>query len=139
MSPVMVSAANGHEDCVRLLLDKQADVDAKDDGGWTALVSRSLVSFSRSLVISHTPVFFVLLTHPPITMCICVQHYAAWYGHLGVAQTLVHEGLAEIKIKDNDKATPLQLAETQNNENVALFLEEVLSGRQKQEEEEDAW
>ena len=37
VTPLMVAARGGHLDCVRLLLEFNADIETEDAEGWTAL------------------------------------------------------------------------------------------------------
>ena len=37
VTPLMAAARGGHLDCVRLLLENNADVETEDAQGWTAL------------------------------------------------------------------------------------------------------
>lgn len=48
-TPLMLSVLNGHTDCVYLLLNKGANVDAKDKWGRTALHRGVSVSFQEVL------------------------------------------------------------------------------------------
>ncbi len=46
-TPLHLAAAKGHEESIRVLLDADADIDARDLQGWTALHQASRKSSLR--------------------------------------------------------------------------------------------
>ncbi|RYP54743.1 hypothetical protein DL768_000567 [Monosporascus sp. mg162] len=121
-TPLSWAAENGHKEIVQLLLDKGAEIDAKDKYGWTPL--------SRAAEKGHKEIVQLLLDkgaeidaknnygrRTPLS-------WAAEKGHGGVVQLLLDKG-AEIDAKDDHGGwTPLfWAAENGHKEIVRLLLD----------------
>ena len=94
----MWAANNGHEGCVRLLLESKASVNAKD------------VSLERALPQAHVPwTRCIVVIHWPSPQQIhddTALHYAARYGYLAIAKRLL-EGGADPTLRDIGGKTAL--------------------------------
>jgi len=104
-----VASSNGHAEVVYLLLQRNADVnirDNTDDWKWTPLHFAS----SRG----HAKVVALLLEHGADINAQSTQHstplqLASWHGHLEVVRLLLAHG-ADVHIRDTDGDSPFQMA-----------------------------
>uniref|UniRef100_A0A8C1D511 Ankyrin repeat domain 28b n=1 Tax=Cyprinus carpio carpio TaxID=630221 RepID=A0A8C1D511_CYPCA len=109
-TPLMLSVLGGHTDCVYSLINKGANVDAKDKRGRTAL--------HRGAVTGHEECVEVLLQHSASFMVRDCRgrspvHLAAACGHVGVLGGLLHaaQSVETIPvITDHQGYTPLHWA-----------------------------
>ena len=118
VTPLISAAEKGHTEIVKLLLDHDAEVDAGDKYGRSALM--------RATWYGHDAVVAILLDrgtdvnasdtwgHTPLMM-------AAKGGHISTARTLLDQG-AYLNEKDNWGITPLMYAVTNNRTEAARFL-----------------
>ncbi|RYP73942.1 hypothetical protein DL769_004113 [Monosporascus sp. CRB-8-3] len=112
------AAENGYEDVARLLLDKGADITAKDNDGWTPLhyaarygheaVTRLLLDKGADITAKDNNGWTPL-------------HCAARYGHKAVTWLLLDKG-ADITAKDNNSWTPLHVAASYGHNAVTRLL-----------------
>jgi ankyrin repeat protein len=117
----MISSWNGHEGCVRLLLDSKAAVNATDVSLEPALLEP--VPWDRGRVTSDGP--GVLLQGYDRT----ALHRSAYYGDLAVTKLLL-EGGADPTLRDNVGRTALDCAwEYGRSEVVALLSEPRYAAR----------
>lgn len=118
MTPLMTAASLGNKKIVELLLDHGADMDLRDNLGYTALhwaayynhsaVAEALVKRGASLNIQDRK------GSTPLIL-------AAYYGHLGTVKALV-EGGAKTDIEDKRGQTALALARQGGFTEVEEFL-----------------
>jgi ankyrin repeat domain-containing protein 50 len=120
---LMVGSYFGHEAVVGLLLEKGADVDAKNNYGWTALHWAAMKGYSTVVV--------ALLLKEAIKVDVkdndgrTALHQAASNGHSAAVRLLVENG-AGIATKDNDGQTALHWTIRNKHETVMQqLLEEV--------------
>ena len=120
---LIIAADFGHLAICRLLLDKGAQLEAKD-------------------VNSHTPLHYAAdQGHVEIVRLLCDRgadievrgnngwrplHSAAWKGHISVVKELIEERNAEINARMNDGRTALRLANRYDKADIAAYL--VLRG-----------
>jgi hypothetical protein len=116
---LMISAYHGRLDICRLLLDKGAQVEAKDSLG-------------------NTPLHYAANEgHVEIVRLLCDRgadvetrgdrggrplHIAAWKGHISVVKELIEERNAEINARMNNGWTALSLARAWNRHDIAAYL-----------------
>ena len=120
MTCLMTAAYNGHFDICRLLLDKGAQLDAKDSIDWTPLLfaaSQGRIEIVRLLCDRGADV--EARSHHgwrPL-------HRAAINGHLSVVKELIEERNAEINARANNGGnTALRFARQCNEPDVAAYL-----------------
>ena len=114
-----IAADNGHLDICRLLLDKGAQVEAKDNRGCTPLhwaAREGYVEIVRLLCDRGADVE----AHDndgrrPL-------HRAALYGHISVVKELIEERNAEINARDDIGWTALTWAREVNKHDIAAYL-----------------
>lgn len=147
----MEAALEGYADAVKVLLDRGADMNAKDEGGWTALFwaafaqRRAVVRFLlekgadansknkyddtpliRAAYAGDTETVRTLLefkaeVNARDTLGRSALMEAARQGHTDAVRVLVEAG-ADTKAKDRDGETALSLAEKQKHPAVAALL-----------------
>ena len=115
----MTAATNGHLEICRLLIDKGAQVEAKNSNGFTSL---------------H---FAAYRGHVEIVSLLCDRgadveardnfgfrpiHEAAMNGHISVVKELIEERNAEINARKNYGQTALSLARQCNKPDIAAYL-----------------
>ena len=119
----MTAASYGHLDICRLLIDKGAQVEAKDRNGWTPLhwaAHQGHVETVRLLCDRGADVE--------------VRDYRGWRplhqavqsGCISIMKELIEERNTEINAKNNDKHTALRLARLYSKNEIAAYL--VLHG-----------
>ena len=104
------AAMDGNFEKVKLLIEKGADIDAKDNDGVTALmyVSRAGdLEIAKYLVENGTDI-----NAKDSDWGYTALIYAAEHGNLEIVKYLVEKG-ANVNIKDNHGRTALDLAETE--------------------------
>ena len=116
---LMISALNGHLSICRLLLDKGAQVEARDSIDWTPLhfaVSRGHVEIVRLLCDRGADVEARDNDdRRPL-------HLAAYFGHISVVKEFIEERNAEINARDNDLWTALSWAGIGHRHDIAAYL-----------------
>ena len=112
---LMMAAANGHEGCVRLLLESKASVNATE------------VSLERALPQAHVPwTSCPVVIHWPSPQQSdgwAALHWAAAYGHLATAKRLL-EGGADLTLRNNGGDTALNCARYQGKSDLVALLSE---------------
>ena len=115
---LMEAAWNGHLAICRLLIDKGAQVEARN-------------------IIGRTPLFYAARGHIEIVRLLCDRgadveartndgrrplHDAAYHGHISVVKELIEERNAEINARYDGGTTALTLARARNKPDVAAYL-----------------
>ena len=138
MTCLHTAAQNGHLAICRLLLDKGAQLEAKDS-------------------IGYTPLFYAAGEgHVEIVCLLCDRgadveartngewhpgsrplHCAAMYGHISVVKELIEERNAEINARNDDGRTALRWARHYDRPDVADYLVSRGGIDDEDEEEED--
>ena len=118
---MILAAYNGHTEIVEVLLAKGADVHAKRDDGWTALLMASQnghPEIAEALLAKGADVN--AKTNGGHTALI----QAAQNGHTDIAETLLAKG-ADVNAKRNDGATALILAAQKGHTEIVQLLKEA--------------
>ena len=116
---LMIAACNGHLDICRILIDKGAEVTAKDSRGWTPL--------HYAAVYGHIEIVRLLCDRgADVEACNIYGwrplHRAAMNGCISVMKELIEERNAEINARDNDGDTALWFANEYNKPDIAAYL-----------------
>ena len=112
------AAANGDLDEVMELVEKGADVNARDKDGWTPLhhaAANGHLDIVKFLVENGADV------DAEANDGSTPLHVAAFFGHLDVVKFLVKNG-AYVNAMDNDGQTPLHVAAANGHLNIVKFL-----------------
>ncbi|KID93484.1 Pfs, NB-ARC and Ankyrin domain protein, partial [Metarhizium majus ARSEF 297] len=126
LGPLFWASQNGYEAVVKLLLETgRANVEAKDNSGWTPLswavrngheaVVKLLLETGRANVEAKDNAGWTPLS------------WAAQYGHEAVIKLLLETGRANVEAKDNFGWTPLSWAAHYGHEAVVKMLQGKLS------------
>ncbi len=112
------AVATGHLEAARLLLERDAEVNARDDRGFTPFFYASARGDPDvlQLLLDHNADEHVRSNKGSIPL-----HYAALYGHLEAAQLLLERN-AEVNTQDNDGWTPFIRASEAGNLDVLRLL-----------------
>ena len=113
------AANNGHLAICRLLIDKGAQLEAKNSIGWTPLLWAAMEG--------HVEIVRLLCDRGADVEARSVGgwrplHYAAWHGHISVVKELIEVRNAEINARDNRGSTALTKASQQTKHDVAAYL-----------------
>ena len=118
MTPLHYAATNGPPEVVRLLLERNAEVNAQDNRGFTPFLFASRLG--------NTDIFRLLLDHngnehvhdnedkTPL-------HYAAYFGHLDAARFLLERNL-DINARDTNGLTPFLCASARWHSSILELL-----------------
>jgi hypothetical protein len=105
-TPLHRAARQGHLEIGQRLLDRGANVNARDESGWTPLHSAAMhghVEFARMLLDHKAPV-------NAVNECgRCPLHLASITGEVGVMRLLLDRG-ANPHARDNSGSTPCEIA-----------------------------
>jgi len=118
-TPLHAAAFKGHSDVVEVLIEAQADVNARSDDGESAL---HCASFG-----GHSHVCSVLLLGGALVDAISPRdgdtplHLAALGRHVPVVEVLLAAG-ARMDIRNKDECTAVELADIQQHEDVIDIL-----------------
>ncbi len=109
---------------IQILIDKGADVNAKTDNGWTALMSASSSGYAGSA--GHLNVVHTLLANGANVNAKANDGWTAlmWAsreGHLEIAKALLAKG-ADVNAKSNSGLTALSAANAKGHSDVAQAL-----------------
>jgi ankyrin repeat protein len=112
------AASGGHIEIARILLDRDAEVNSRDDRGATPLLS--------ALQNGHAEVAQLLLDHnADAKVCgdkgVTLLHLAARHGHLEVARILLERNV-ETDSQDDHGCTPLHIASQNGHAHVVRLL-----------------
>nr|XP_054771200.1 putative ankyrin repeat protein RF_0381 [Lytechinus pictus] len=118
----MVAARGGHEECVRVLLDDNADIETTDNEGWTVLHYAAISG--NVAVVNHVLDQKDLLCsrrsrrgHSPLDV-------ALRSGKADAARSLLHRDASVIHQSDSEGFTPLHLA---TESGLTSIVEELIS------------
>jgi hypothetical protein len=116
---LITAAWNGHLDICRLLIDKGAQVEAKDGTGCAPL--------HFAAIQGHVEIVRLLCDRGADVEARCngglrPLHHAAMNGHISVVKELIEERNAEINARDDDGRTALRLARQFNKPDIAAYL-----------------
>jgi hypothetical protein len=113
------AARKGHLDICRLLIDKGADIEAKDREGWTPLhlvARRGHIEIARLLCDRGADIEALDKSEwRPL-------HWAAKYGHISIVKELIEVRNADINARDEDGRTALWMARENNRVDIAAYL-----------------
>ena len=114
---LMIAARYGHLDICRLLIDKGAQVTAKDKNGNTPLHCAAYQG--------HVEIVRLLCDHGADVEARDIRgltplHYAACYAHISIVKELIEERNAEINARTDDGWTALMWAS--NKPDIAAYL-----------------
>ena len=140
-SELIESAKSGNLDQVHDLLKRGANVNAKNEGGWTALVKHGGTPLILASFYGHVEVVCELLNHDGVkvnnqsrdgdTALIC----ASENGHLDVVRALLNRGVA-VNIMNQYARTALDVARDGEHDDVANLLMEHMEREKHRKEEE---
>lgn len=125
---ILEAAENGNVEKIKLLLENGADVNAKDDKGWTPLMMASRHSNTSSNI---ETVNLLLQNGADVnakqntgwTPLMLASRYSNTDSNIQTVKLLLQNG-ADVNLKNNDGWTPLKLAsKNSNTETVKLLLE----------------
>ena len=116
---IMIAAYNGHLAICRLLIDKGAQVKAKNSYGNTPL--------HWAAVEGHIEIVRLLCDRGADVEAYNINgwrplHLATEYGHISVVKELIEESNAEINARDNGGGTALTSARQRNKLDIAAYL-----------------
>ena len=130
LSPLFYATWHGHLECLKILLNYGANINAKnssdwaalDDAAWTGhldclqeLINRGAFIESRNIYDGRTPL-----------------HLAAQHGHLDCVKELVQHG-ANIEAQEINGKTPAMLAAKEGYYNIVNYLNATPAERAEQE------
>lgn len=117
-TPLHVTATWGHEDLVRLLIDRGADVNAQNRAGMTPLHCASMAGHEgvvRILVDRGANVHLIDgIGNSPL-------YFAVWDGYTPIVKLLLQHG-AKTDTRNNRDETPLTRAERNGHQEIILLL-----------------
>ena len=116
---LMIAACYGRLDICRLLIDKGAQVEAKDRHGLTPLhyaAAYDRIDIAR-LLCDHGADVEARGNNGRRPL-----HLAAVYGHISVMKELIEERNAEINARDDDGMTALTCSTRRNNPIITSYL-----------------
>ena len=122
MTALMEASRLGYEETVRELLENGADVDMKDNEGWTALIWASAnerTGIVRELLKNGADV------NAKSYIGISALHQASTWGHTEIVSMLL-EKVADVNVKDYDGRTALNWASERGHTDIVELLEKVI-------------
>ena len=116
---LQTASSNGHLAICRLLLDKGAQLEAKDRNGWTPL--------HRAAIRGHVEIVCLLCDRGADVEARNINgyrplHYAARNGHISVVKELIEERNARINSRNDYGLTALTEARHYDKPDVASYL-----------------
>ena len=130
-TPLFSAARYGDSEMVRVLLDYKADVNARNENGWTPIhdVSAGTHNILHNIPQSRPDVTRLLLEHGADVDTLNMDydytplHVAASNGRIDVVRVLLEHG-ANVGAEDNQGRTAFQLASANGNDEMMELLSE---------------
>jgi len=119
---LMTAALHGHLDICRLLIEKGAQVKAKDRSGYTPLhyaAEKGRIEIVRLLCDLGADVEARITEWPRGSRPL---HMAAAYGHISIMKELIEVRNADINVRDDDGDTVLFIARRHGKANIIAYL-----------------
>ena len=116
---LMTAAVNGHLDICRLLIDKGAQVEAKNISGWTPL---HFAAFGGYVEIVRLLCDRGADIEARTTGGSRPLQYAAYYGYISVVKELIEKRNAEINARDDRGWTALTYARSGDRHDIVAYL-----------------
>ena len=117
-TPLCLASRCGHIEIVQLLLDRGADIEARDSNRYTPLCLASRWRHIKivQLLLDRGADIEARASDNRTPLCL-----ASWCGHIEIVQLLLDRG-ADIKARDSDRRTPLYLASSGGHIEIAQLL-----------------
>jgi ankyrin repeat protein len=119
---LMTAALHGHLDICRLLIEKGAQVKAKDRSGYTPLhyaAEKGRIEIVRLLCDLGADVEARITEWPRGSRPL---HMAAAYSHISIMKELIEVRNADINVRDDDGDTVLFIARRHGKANIIAYL-----------------
>ena len=116
---LMIAACGGHLDICRLLIDKGAQLEVKDEYGKTPLHCAAIQS--------NVEIVRLLCDHGADVEArtnngVGPLHLAVFNGHISIVKELIEERNAEVNARDDERRTALWWAQQHNEHDIAAYL-----------------
>lgn len=125
-TPLYYAIENNHETVVELLLQNNADINIQNEEGNTPL--HSAIQYDDTIF----EIIEILINHKPNINAVNENgdtslHLALQYYNTKIVQLLL-ENISNLRIKNNDNETPIQIAfEQANRSNRLFFIKDIFN------------